>query len=295
MKKTLQLIVYTIFIGTMTVFSQQDPNFNMYRFNMNIINPAYAGASGYTEVQIMHKSQWLGLEDAPETQTAFFSTPLKNNLGIGVTVNNDQIFILGQTNVAADVSYKLKINETTDLFFGVKPGASFTNIDLTRVGQDGVSDVFFERNESYIVPVFGAGFYLRNKNWYFNLSTPNFIKSDKFIRDGGVPSAVTTKAHYYIGSGYSIKLSEDVKVTPEFIIRAVTGAPNSYNIAMNYEIIQKIQAGINWRIEENIGFYGLFEATEKLSFGMGYDFTTSQFNQTNNNYSLEFLAKYKFL
>ncbi|MGY5352332.1 PorP/SprF family type IX secretion system membrane protein [Wenyingzhuangia sp. IMCC45533] len=295
MKNILQLIALVLLLNTVSVFSQQDPNFNMYRFNMNIINPAYAGASDVAEVQIMHKSQWLGLEGAPETQTAFFSTPLKNNLGLGVTVNNDQIFILGQTNVAVDVSYKLKISNSTSLFFGVKPGANFTNIDLTKAGQDGVSDPFFERNESYVAPIFGAGFYLKHDNWYVNLSTPNFLRSDKFVREGGAPSAVTTKAHYYFGAGYSIKLTPDVVVTPEFIIRTVQGAPTSYNVAMNYQIIEKIHAGINWRIEENVGFYTMFDATEKLSFGIGYDFTTSQFIQSNENYSLEFLAKYKFL
>ena len=49
-------------------FGQQDPQYTQYMYNMNIINPAYAGSSDATSIGILYRDQWEGVEGAPKLQ-----------------------------------------------------------------------------------------------------------------------------------------------------------------------------------------------------------------------------------
>ena len=50
-------------------FGQQDALYSQYMFNPFAINPAYAGSRNSISAVILHRSQWLGLNGAPNTQT----------------------------------------------------------------------------------------------------------------------------------------------------------------------------------------------------------------------------------
>jgi len=129
MKIFKNLICASVLMATASTFAQQDPNRTFYRYNMNLVNPAYAGSTSSdsdsfndktyqanSELGINFRSQWSGVDGAPESQTAFFSTGLGKNVGMGVSIINDKTFIEQQTSLTIDVSYKLKINDNTNLF-----------------------------------------------------------------------------------------------------------------------------------------------------------------------------------
>ena len=129
--------------------AQQDPNFTLYNFNMNIINPAFAGIKDSPELNLVYRSQYLGVEDAPRTISMAYSKPMGKNLGLGISVINDRVFILTETDIAIDISYKLQVGEGTNLYFGIKAGGGFTNIDLTRAFNGG-NDPLFQENQDFI-------------------------------------------------------------------------------------------------------------------------------------------------
>ena len=59
--------IYIILIVCLFAFNanaQQDPQYTQYMYNMNVINPAYAGTTEGLAVGVLYRSQWAGL-DAP--------------------------------------------------------------------------------------------------------------------------------------------------------------------------------------------------------------------------------------
>ena len=52
-------------------------------YNMNIINPAYAGSSDATSVGILYRNQWDGIDGAPKTGTMNIHFPAGKNVGLG--------------------------------------------------------------------------------------------------------------------------------------------------------------------------------------------------------------------
>ena len=67
MKKTILVIL--ILLTASEINAQQDPQYTQYMYNMNVINPAYAGSSDATSIGILYRDQWEGLEGAPKTAT----------------------------------------------------------------------------------------------------------------------------------------------------------------------------------------------------------------------------------
>ena len=210
--KSISKFSFLVALFTVNVLiAQQDPNFTLYNFNMNIINPAYAGANNEKELNLSHRSQWLGVDNSPNTQTLSYSMPLKNNLGFGISIVNDKVFILSETDIAVDVSYKLKVSETHNLFFGVKAGGGFVNIDLNNAGAPG-GDPLFTANQSFFNPHLGAGLYLKHKKYYVTISTPNFLNGKRYEKKGNTPKAAVDNMHLYLGTGYSFTINDNFEL-----------------------------------------------------------------------------------
>ena len=48
--------VFALFIGTVSfkINAQQDPQYTQYMYNMNVINPAYAGSNDATSIGVLY-------------------------------------------------------------------------------------------------------------------------------------------------------------------------------------------------------------------------------------------------
>ena len=128
MKKTILVIL--ILLNASKINAQQDPQYTQYMYNMNVINPAYAGSSDATSIGILYRDQWEGLEGAPKTGTMNVHFPAGKNVGIGFSAISDEIGPVSETNLYVDFSYTLNLANDKRLAFGVKAGGTFHDIGL---------------------------------------------------------------------------------------------------------------------------------------------------------------------
>ncbi|SNS42683.1 PorP/SprF family type IX secretion system membrane protein, partial [Dokdonia pacifica] len=74
------------------VNAQQDPQYSQYIYNTVAINPAYAGNRGVTSIVGLHRSQWVGLDGAPRTQSLSIHSPIsESKVGLGLSIVNDAL------------------------------------------------------------------------------------------------------------------------------------------------------------------------------------------------------------
>jgi hypothetical protein len=70
-------------------------------YNTINVNPAYAGSRQALNIFALHRTQWVGLDGAPVTNTA--SINIKDTkLGLGVSIINDRIGPSDENNLAVD-------------------------------------------------------------------------------------------------------------------------------------------------------------------------------------------------
>ncbi|MDF4204974.1 PorP/SprF family type IX secretion system membrane protein, partial [Maribacter sp. SA7] len=117
---TIIITVAGLFLG----HAQQDAQYTQYMYNTISVNPAYAGSRGVFSIAALHRSQWVGLDGAPTTQTLNFHTPVSDHVGLGLSVVNDEIGngTNQDTYIDAAFSYTVNTSETGKLSFGLKAG-----------------------------------------------------------------------------------------------------------------------------------------------------------------------------
>ena len=194
-----------------------------------MLNPAFTGTQGGTNLKMTFRSQWSGIKDSPETQVVSFGTPTAGNrLGIGFSVINDKTFVEKQIQSFINFSYRLQLNSELNLYLGIQSGGNFYSVNSSNLNVYGGGEVTDQRlflNYSHINPNIGVGIYLKHENFYFSLSAPKILNSERFKRTEGISSTPTDRVHTYTTAGVFIPLNEQWEFIPSFLLSYVRAAP----------------------------------------------------------------------
>jgi type IX secretion system PorP/SprF family membrane protein len=281
MKKLLLIGLVALFCGMTTSYAQQDPQYTQYMYNQNIINPAYAGTNDMLTVTSLYRQQWAGVNGAPETFTLSGSSPIGNNVGVGLSFISDQLGPIKEQNLYGDFSYRIKVGKTTTLALGVKAGVTFHDVSLNTVQTIDPSDPLFATalNENYLN--LGAGAFFYSDNYYVGFSVPNMLNSTHLDESGVVFGSEVQ--HYFLTGGYVFDLSDSVLFKPHFLVKGAFEAPVSFDVNANFLFSQRVELGVSYRYEDSfsglIGFY----LTEKIRMGYAYDRVVSDISISSNS------------
>ena len=279
---------------TIAGFAQQDAQFTQYMYNTININPAYAGSRGALSFFGLHRTQWVGLDGAPETSCLSVNSPINNsNLGIGVSLVNDKIGPTNENNFSVDLSYTVQTSANFKLSFGIKGTANLFNLDIDKLNPENQGDPQFQDFSSKFSPNVGAGVYWHSEKAYIGLSVPNFIETNRY-NDNDV-AIYKDKINYYLMAGYVFDLDhyEYVKFKPAVLTKMVEGAPLQVDVSANFMFIDKFVIGVAYRWSASLSAMVGFQITEGLYLGYGYDRETTNLNNYNSG-SHEIFLRYEF-
>ena len=272
-------IVASVLLGY-NMQAQQDPQYTQYMYNTMSINPAYAGSKGYGSFALLGRTQWVGVDGAPDTQTLSFHTPVGNNLGLGFNIINDELGPSEEIYLEANISYTLQTSEQGNLAFGLRLGGRTLNIDWSK-GNFQNPDVVFNQNiNNRFLATVGAGFYYYTDKFYLGASVPNFLRTDHY--DDLLESVAVERLHYFFITGYVFDLSEEVKFKPAAITKIVSGAPLSVDLSANFLFKERFAIGLAYRWDDSISGLINLQVNNRLQIGYAYDLTTSNFRNYNS-------------
>jgi len=258
-----------------TTFAQQDTNYSLYRYMMNVINPAYAGTNTERVEFISHvRNSWSGVEGAPETQSFNISFPANERLGIGLSVINDKVFIESEVDVFIDFSYRLQLSENTNLNLGLKAGGSSYNLDVLGLnGYNIRSEPSLWNVNNKLRPNVGIGAYLKKENYFISISIPKLLNSRALIKDtsDSVIYSKDIKSTYFSG-GYNFMV-KDIKFKPSVMAIYTNGAPLSVDLTAAARIINKLEIGLSYRTDNAVS--GLFKIDVYDWMNIGYAYESS--------------------
>ena len=279
-------IVLFVLIGLQS-YGQQEPLYTQYYNNFNLINPAYSGSNGHLTAVANIRSQWAGEAGSPETQTFSMHGAAGKNVGLGLSVVHDKVFIWSNTEVFADFSYALQVSETSTLAFGLKAGGSFLNVSLQELGI--ADDPNLSENINQFNPNIGAGVLYYTDKLYASISTVNILETNHYDGNSTVSTASDNMV-FYLSAGYVVDLGNDFKLRPSFLVRAVNGSPLSTDISASILWNNRLEFGISHRLDESIS--GLFQIRVNDYFKVGYSYdslTNNLNNYTNGSHEISFV------
>ncbi|MGR7812638.1 PorP/SprF family type IX secretion system membrane protein [Lacinutrix undariae] len=268
-----KIFIILVFLVASQMQGQQDPQYTQYMYNMNVINPAYAGSKDNLSFGMLYRTQWTGLEGAPKTGTFFGHVPVGEKVGVGLSLITDQVGPVRETNLYADFSYTLNLGGEHRLAFGVKAGATFHDIGLQDLDLIDPNDPFFSENVNSATPNVGAGFFYYTDNYYLAFSVPNILNSVHLDANGY--DLGTESSHYFLTGGYVFQVSENTKLKPTFLVKSAFDAPTSYDVNLNALFFEKFEIGASYRLDDSFSGLVNFAITPSMRIGYAYDNVTS--------------------
>ena len=290
MNKTIFLFVLTLMLTITSSFGQQDPQYTHYMYNMNVVNPAYAGSRETLSIGLLGRTQWVGIDGAPQTITANVHAPVGANLGVGLSIISDEIGPVKEQNAYADISYTVNTSEEGRLAFGLKGGVTFFNAALSGLilpdGSTGSSstDELFQNDGNGTFPNIGAGLYYYTDKFYAGVSVPNFLETPHFkdATSTTVTMVASEKWHGFFTLGYVFDLTEDLDFKPAAIVKATPGSPLSVDISGNFLINDRFELGLAYRFNDSIDGLVSFLVTDDFRIGYSYDYTLTNLGDFNS-------------
>ena len=292
---TILLILTVVLCG----YAQQDAQYTQYMYNTISVNPAYAGSRGVLSIAALHRSQWVGLDGAPTTQTLNFHTPVSDHVGLGLSVVNDEIGngTNQDTYIDAAFSYTVKTSDEGKLSFGLKAGGHLFNVDFTKLRNYG-AESNLPNIDNKFSPNFGAGIYYHTDRFYAGLSVPNFLQTEHFDSSDTNSSSLIAqeRMNFYLITGYVFDLKNNVKFKPAALIKAVMGAPLQIDLSANFLFNDKFSLGAAYRWDAALSALFGFQLNDQLMLGLAYDKETTDLGATRfNDGSFEIMLRYEFL
>jgi len=278
------------------VYSQQDPQFTQYMYNTSNINPAYAGSREVLSVFGMYRTQWIGLDGAPNTGVFSIDTPVSERVGLGLSFYNDQISISDQSVISTDFSYTIPVflgSKSYNLAFGLKATAHLLSINYGKLNIKDPDPVFNASNNlnNQFSPNIGTGVYFYSDKFYTGISVPNILETEHY--DDNVQSKASERMHGYLITGYVFELPEDIKFKPAALIKMVEGAPLQTDLTANFLYKEKFVLGLAWRWNSAISTLAGFQYNKSWFIGYAYDAETTRLSRYNSG-SHEVFLRYEF-
>jgi len=271
--------------------AQQNPHYTQYMYNMNVVNPAYAGSKESISFGALYRKQWVNIDDAPTSFTFSGHAPVGSNVGLGLSFISDKIGPVTEQNVFGDFSYTLKLNDTDRLAFGIKAGVSFHQVGLRDIQSSlpDPSDGVFGEDINDATLNIGTGVFYYSDKYYVALSIPNIAKSAHLDYNGREYGSDVS--HYFLTGGYVFDLNYELKFKPSFMLKSAFNVSPSVDVSANFLYMEKIELGATYRLEDSFGAMVNFAITPELRIGYAYDHVISDLKISTSS-SHEFMILY---
>ena len=290
-------IILLILISLVKANAQQDPLYTQFMFNPFVINPAITGSHTYYQIWLNSRLQWMGLPDAPVTNTLSIYGPFeKLDMGVGGYVYSDVTGPTSRLGFKGAYAYNFAINDEYRLSFGLFAGMLQYKIDNSEI-KFGDYEPESINKEVYYLPDAAIGAYFYSSNLHAGISADQLLnnKIPAFEEDSLLTKDAfgRLKSHFYITGGYRYFINRDLALEPTLILRVVK--PATPQLDFNVRVIFQNMAwgGISFRSQDALAFVGGYTYQNKIFIGLSYDIGVTKLAKYNYG-SFEAVIGYKF-
>ncbi|MEQ9582646.1 MAG: type IX secretion system membrane protein PorP/SprF, partial [Arenibacter sp.] len=265
--------------------------------------PAYAGSRGQLSAAALYRSQWVGLEGAPKTQTLNLHSPIRNSrLGYGISVINDNIGdgVVQETQFDAVLSYTVDVSLDAKLSFGLKVGGNMLSLDFNGLNNFDSENIQGENIDNKFSPNFGVGVFYHTVKFFAGLSAPNLVETvyfDNSQRDANsVQFLSKERMNFYLITGYVFDLNNNFKFKPAVLTKVVGGAPLQIDLSASFLFNDKFSFGAAYRWDAALSGLLGFQLSDQFMIGLAYDRETTELGGTQfNDGSFEVFLRFELV
>ncbi len=278
-----KIIISCISVISGVAMAQQSPLYSSYASSELSINPSFSGIYDYIPVQLVHRTQWSGMDESPSTTTLSAHTAIDDNNGVGLVFQSDEYGLIEQSFTTLSYAYRTPVGLDYNMAFGlgVKLGQlTFRNSEAqTHMGYD---PVFNGQDQSSFNVDFNFGWSIFSDDLLAGFSIDNLIESDLKLSNEDVKSNAIEREYKVFGHYYlELRNLYDFALEPAMLVRFTEKGQFQTDVNVNLVYQDFVYAGLMYRLQDavgmNVGFRG-----RKFSFGYVYEYGTSDLSDYNS-------------
>ncbi len=253
-------------LSTFSLKAQIIPIPNHFIISPYTYNPSLVGFDQYMEVQLMHKQQWVSIENAPSITNLTFQMPYNRQVNIGGNLMYDQNGLFRNTMAVGTFGYMLPIGYKQNIRFGLSGGFMSQQYDVANSSNP--SDPAIANYENQFNPIGNFGVTYQYGTAHIGLALPNLFGTTYLVNTDN-PADLTNQylSQFIISGGMKLEVNEEIKVEPSAIYRFVQNDKSLVEIATLVHYQDFLWGGGSYRIQS--GATIMFGAKFN-SFRVGY-------------------------
>ncbi|WP_299623074.1 type IX secretion system membrane protein PorP/SprF [uncultured Tenacibaculum sp.] len=271
-----------LFFGLLSFSQETLPIYQDYLSdNVYLVHPAAAGIGECGKIRLTARSQWLGINNAPQLQTLSFHAKFKEDskAAFGAILFNDKNGFHSQRAVQGTYAYHLSMskgNVFNQLSFGLSLSAVQNEVDQStfsgdpQVRQIIESDFYFNSDFGLAYHYGGFSSYLTIKNIF--LTAKSNLNSEF--------DALNLR-NYILGAGYYFGKNSKLKYEPSFMVQYKEQTGEKI-VDLNVKVYKQLKGSLLWAgLSYRSSFGGnTFEDATYFSPILGVNFKRYMFSYT---------------
>ncbi|ADY29144.1 putative membrane protein [Cellulophaga lytica DSM 7489] len=280
-----KLAILSLFAGTMLSNAQElnSPQLSQYLAdNPFVLSPTYAGIGDHVKIRMNGLAQWVGIEDAPRTQSLAADARIGNKSGLGLFLYNDKNGYTKQQGARISFAHHLTLDRYEDEFlsFGISYNFNQFRLDIQEFNLVANPDNAVTDDRSTTNHNFDVGLMYRINKFYASLNVSNLVNKDiSNFNETFEPNALR---NYYLYTGYRYKKSRnsDWEIEPSVLYKMFESDGRSetdLNLKFRkYDFEDYYYAGVNYRfLNDQIGkplYKAPFAGLKKDNYYFSYSY-----------------------
>lgn len=299
MKKILLYVALFLtllaFLPMSKSYAQQAPLMTHYYLNRFVFNPAVTATHTENQLHLMYRSQWAGLQGAPETMLLTYQYALpKKSMGLGATLRRENLNLVAQTTAMASYSYLVRIDSTQQLSFGLSLGGMYSSINWDKVMLEDLIDPALYGNADQFKADGNFGvLYTRNdlqigwsiQNFFARGSSTKLDLNNAFLRYGN---------HSIFSASYKLReKSGNFTFEPILLYRFANNFPGQLDVSVVTEWRETAWVALGYR--NSYGFSASIGAniSDNIKASYAYEIANKNFSTASNG-THELMLSYRF-
>lgn len=280
LRRSYILLLFIVLFGA-KAFAQQDAQYSHYMFNGFVFNPAIAGNKESLSALGLFRTQFVGIDGGPQTQSISAHMPIANiSSGIGLHIVNDRIGAGNNTlNFMASYAYRYQMASGI-LSGGLALGFIQRTLDGSKLTTNDPNDPLVPAGTlNAVKPDINIGAMYNTEQYYVGLSATHLNMASMGF-DGIASSEYKNVIHTNLMAGYNWNVNPSIDIKPSVLLRYSTAF--TFDVSAMAFFNQKYWGGLSYRLDDAIiGIVGL-NITPSIKFSYAYDYTLSDLNIGSN-------------
>ncbi len=274
-------VIFLCLLSGFGASAQTQTPFRQFYFNPYQFNPGYLGISGFTEINVSYRQQWIGIEDSPTSQGLTLQLPMKSRIGLGLMVTSQEAVLLRHTRAMVSFNYAVPLGIDHSLRFGLSGGVVMNNLSL-KAGE-------YDPNDPTIVNAaptnYGSdgnfGIVYRYKGLKIGFAFTQLFQNKSFSKTTFDDIRVAPLENRLYSASYRFNFGPNIAFEPYFLYRQLEDKTDNWEGAGVLHIKNTVWLGGSYHETNGIGLLAGLSISDRFRVGYSYELPPQNSNFIN--------------